>query len=107
MEDLTLTIPAMWADHHVLNVRETLAALEGVDSVNASALQRQVRITFDPGSTSLEAIARSLEVAGYPVGDFHDGNESPRNKPAWASNGLRVTVTNPVDLAMSGDYRKY
>ena len=27
--------------------------------------------------------------------------------PSWAGNGSRVTVTNPVDLAMSGDYRKY
>ena len=30
-----------------------------------------------------------------------------RAKPEWAGAGIRITRTNPVDLKMSGDHRKY
>ena len=35
MEKAQFSVPTMWADHHVLKVRETLASLPGVQDVIA------------------------------------------------------------------------
>jgi copper chaperone CopZ len=107
MQQLDLTIQALWADHHVVALRDTLTALPGVDSVNASAMERRVHIEYDPAQTTPDAIAESLTAAGYAPGALDAADAALQNKPAWATGGLRVTVTNPVDQAMSGDYRKY
>ena len=36
MEQLVVTVPEMWADHHVLKVRDALARLPGVTSIVAT-----------------------------------------------------------------------
>jgi copper chaperone CopZ len=107
MERLTFTIPALWADHHVLAVRDVLGAMPGVSGVEASAMKRQVSLEFDPTATSADAIAQGLSAAGYAPGDLPEAGQVPRRKPAWAASGYRVAVTNQADLTMSGDFRKY
>ena len=107
MEKLSLTVPGMWADHHVLKVREVLCALEGVQEVEARALPRTVTVGFDPSRASAASLTRELEAAGYVPGEIVEPDLDQKNKPEWASNGSRVTFTNELDLAMSGDYRKY
>ena len=107
MDRATYTIPAMWADHHVLAVREALGALPGVSNVVASAMDKQVTLDFDSKKTSADDIAKGLAAAGYEPGELQHAGAAPRNKIAWASCGYRVTVTNMADLAMSGDHRKY
>ncbi len=105
MEELVAVVPDLWADHHVLRVREALRDLPGVEQVDASARDLTVRVAFDPVQTGSEAIVEALSTAGYPPGEPADA-EAHKTKEAW-SGGPRVTVTNPADLSMSGDYRKY
>ena len=107
MEELTLAVPSMWADHHVVSVRELLGQDDGVADVVASARDTTVRVTFDHARTNADQIAARLVEAGYPTGEQADEATPPTNKPAWATAGVRVTATDPVDLAMSGDHRKY
>ncbi|HMK92279.1 MAG TPA: hypothetical protein VK576_04710 [Thermoleophilia bacterium] len=107
MEELALVLPAMWADHHVLAVRDVLSALPGVGHVDASARDFGLRVAFDPAATDAAAITAALTGAGYRPGDLPAGGEPQRDKPAWASAGSRTTTTNQADLAMSGDHRKY
>lgn len=108
MEEVVLTIPSLWADHHILAVRDALCPLEGVETVDASALSRRATVTYDPARVTPEQMVASLDQAGYAVGDAAGGAPDVADEaPPWAGNGSRVTVTNPVDLAMSGDYRKY
>jgi copper chaperone CopZ len=108
VEEVALTIPSLWADHHVLAVRDVLCPLEGVETVAASALNRRVTVAHDPARVTPGQIVASLAQAGYAVGDDAAGaTDVAAEPPTWAGNGSRVTVTNPVDLAMSGDYRKY
>ena len=107
MEEMSLTVPGMWADHHVLKVREVLRTIDGVEEVKAQALPRTVTVGFDPARTSAAAVANALAAAGYAAGDMVESADRPKNKPEWASNGSRVTLTNELDIAMSGDYRKY
>jgi len=105
MDELVAVVPDMWADHHVLTVRQALSDLPGVAEVTASARDLTVRVAYDPQATGEEAIVVALTAAGYPPGEPAAG-ETRKDKPAWAT-APRVTGTNATDLAMSGDYRKY
>lgn len=107
MEKASFTIPALWADHHVLAVRDVLAQAPGVSNVVASAMNKSVALDFDPAVTSPEAISKALAAAGYMPGGLPHAGEAPRKKAEWDASGYRVTVTNMADLAMSGDFRKY
>lgn len=105
MDEVVVKLPDLWADHHVLRVREALARAPGVAAVEASAKDYEVRVAFDPGATSPEAVVATLAAAGYQAGES-PVDETRTDKPAWAT-APRVTGTNATDLAMSGDYRKY
>ncbi len=67
MEKVTLNIPTLWADHHVLAVRQALGQVKGVAEVTASALYQDVLIQYDPAAVTPEALADALAQAGYPV----------------------------------------
>jgi copper chaperone CopZ len=112
VEETVLTIPRLWADHHTLAVRGAILSLEGIEQLEVSALHHTATVAYDPARTSAEAIVAALSDAGYAIGDVTD--DAPVGKElaadaarAWAASGSRVTATNPVDLAMSGDHRKY
>ena len=107
MEELTLAVPDMWADHHVLAVRELLLQDTGVAQVVASARDMVVCVAYDPSLTNAEQLSTRLAAAGYAPGERAAQEAPPTNKPAWATAGIRVTATDPIDLVMSGDHRKY
>ena len=110
MKSVTLSAPAMYADHHVLKAREALLALEGVDDVYASSAWQAVIVSYDPDKTNAEAVATTLAGAGYPPDKttpiLAESAEQYKD-PAWEALGVRVTETNRMDLQMSGEFRKY
>ena len=111
MKKVVLEVPTLWADHHVLKVRDALTNLEGVDGVYASSAWKQVLVSYDSAETDLATIEKTLAEAGYPVGE----GEVPmlvlpsdmRRDPQWEVLGLRMTETNQADLEMSGEFRRY
>jgi hypothetical protein len=111
MEDLSLAVPGLWADHHVLAVLDLLRGEQGVADVAASALHGTLRLRYDPELTDAGRITARLEDAGYGVGEAPP-QSAPQDVKAsdgvtgWAT-GLRVVTTDPADLSMSGDHRKY
>jgi excisionase family DNA binding protein len=116
MENALLSVPAMYADHHVIAVRNAIKAMPGVADVWASSAWRQVQVTYDPALLSPQDISRALEQAGYPAGEgqFGEGEAlvAPTpglstKDPAWDALGARVTETNQADLTMSGEFRRY
>lgn len=108
-ESIVLTIPRMYADHHVQRVRESLLAIEGVREVRASSMDRQVEVTFEPGEVSAAAIDAALSQAGYVQEGAEEALETavPGDGSAWRRGTARVTRTNPADARMAGDFRKY
>ena len=62
---LTLELPAMYADHHVLEVRRLLLALLGVQDVYASSAFRVAEVTYDPTKINDLEIQIKLDEAGY------------------------------------------
>jgi len=107
MEKLAVTLPALWADHHVLAARAALADVPGVGAIEASARDFTLRVEFEPAAASADGILAALAAAGYVPGDPPQAGDGERRKPEWTASGSRTTTTNPVDAAMSGDYRKY
>ena len=109
MEKITLTIPAMYADHHVTNVKRLLAPLPGVENVIASSAFKEVTIEFDATKTSRNALVKVLTDAGYAPGTDQVLERSPfaTPDPAWEKLGVRATTTSPVDNQLSGEFRKY
>ncbi|MDH7484789.1 MAG: heavy-metal-associated domain-containing protein [Anaerolineae bacterium] len=110
MEKVILDVPTLWADHHVLRVREALFQLEGIQDVYASSAWRQVLVTYDGGKIDQTAVEKALAEAGYPVGEGEvpELAQPTRNRkdPQW-EEALRMTATNRVDLEMSGEFRRY
>lgn len=65
MEKLTLELPALYGDHHVIEVRRLLLEMSGVEDVYASSCFHVVEITYDPGKVSADALTARLGEAGY------------------------------------------
>jgi excisionase family DNA binding protein len=113
MENVLFDVPAMYADHHVIAVRQALLSVAGVEDVWASSAWQQVQVTYNPATVSPADLGRALEQAGYPVGDgLLPQSPAPATGPhakdlAWDALGVRVTRTNQADLAMSGEFRRY
>jgi len=111
MEKVMLDVPALWADHHVLRVRDVLVGLGGVESVYASAAWKQVLVTFDPDQVNPAEIEQCLADAGYPVGEGGPPilvqSDAIQRDPQWGVLGFRATETNRADLELSGEFRRY
>ncbi len=110
MKDLVVEVPSMYADHHVLRVREALLATPGVTEVVAGAARRRVLIRFDETVTSPEVLRATLRAGGYPpdqsvsLGDF---TERHKDGSTWHTVIQRSTVTERRDREMAGDFRRY
>ena len=76
MEVITLELPAMYGDHHVIEVRRLLMEIPGVDDVYASSGFRAAEITYDPEKVNAEDIQGKLNKAGY-IGELPIPEEIP------------------------------
>lgn len=65
MEKLTINLPAMYGDHHVVEVRRILQELPGVDEIYASSAFQLLEVTYDPTKVNDQAMLLALESAGY------------------------------------------
>jgi copper chaperone CopZ len=110
MEKATFNVPAMWADHHVLAVREALVQVGGVEEVIASSLYKDVLVKYDPSAVTSDALAAALTEAGFAIAatpEFPAQPERINDSSDWFQFQERKTVTDERDLQMSGDHRKY
>ncbi len=65
MEKVSIELPTMYGDHHVVEVRRILFGIAGVEEVYASSGFQMVEINYDQEQTSPEAIKAALANAGY------------------------------------------
>jgi copper chaperone CopZ len=72
---VTFDTPALYGDHHVVEVRRILQALPGVDDVYASSAFRIVEVTFDDGKIQEAQLGQALSDAGY-LGEMFMPQES-------------------------------
>jgi copper chaperone CopZ len=69
MEKKTFELPAMYADHHVVEVRRLLMETPGIEDVYASSAFQVAEASYNPDVVSETEIAEKLETAGY-LGEF-------------------------------------
>ena len=65
MQIASFPAPALYGDHHALEVRRILLSLPGVSEVYASSCFHMIEATYDPAQVSPEEIASTLKKAGY------------------------------------------
>ena len=65
MQKVTYETPALYGDHHVIEVRRILLELQGVVEVYASSAFQIIEITYDPEKINDLEIAVKLDAAGY------------------------------------------
>lgn len=99
METLTLDLPAMYGDHHVIEVRRILLGLPGVEAVNASSCFRAVEVTYQPSQIDADAITARLNEAGY-LGELTLPFES--GEAATSSNGQPVYFRHTAAYQQTG-----
>ena len=87
MEKLTLDLPAMYGDHHVVEVRRILLELPGIEDVYASSSFRAAEISFDPAKIEPDTIKAKLDEVGY-IGELPIPEET--NVPATEDNGKKA-----------------
>ncbi|NLD45363.1 MAG: heavy-metal-associated domain-containing protein [Chloroflexi bacterium] len=110
MKEEIIALPAMYADHHVLSVRQALLNLPGVNAVWASAARRSVKVRYDEASLASGALYEALEAAGYPPGRpvaLAELPERHKDGSAWHTILGRATRTEMKDREMAGDFRRY
>jgi copper chaperone CopZ len=110
MKRLVVGVPGMWADHHVLQVREALLGTKGVTDVTASAARRTVAVQFDEAALSADGIREALASAGYPPDQAPEMIQFPKRHEegsAWYGVLDRKTTTERKDREMAGDFRRY
>lgn len=99
MTSVIIDVPAMYADHHVVEVRRILADVPGVCDVYASSAFQVVEIDFDPEHTSAEDLRRRLDEAGYltplPV-PTESGEPATGGAPADGSYRRRTASDAPT-----------
>jgi copper chaperone CopZ len=110
MESVIFSVPKMYADHHVLAIREAILSLGGVMEVTASSVSKMVQVRYDPDAVTPTAIEEGLRGAGYGPGEdceLHKEPEAKVDEFPWFKSIWGVTQTNILEREMSGDFRKY
>ena len=69
MASLSLELPTMFGDHHVIEVRRILLEFDGVSDVYASSGFGVVELEYNSKKTPKKDLVGALEKAGY-MGDF-------------------------------------
>jgi len=65
MKTTTFDVPALYGDHHVLEVRRVLSEMPGIENIYASSAFRAIEVTFDPDKVSEQDIRGKLDEMGY------------------------------------------
>ena len=74
MASLSLELPSMYGDHHVIEVRRILLELDGVTEVYASSGFQAVEVEYNSKKTPKKDLVAALESAGY-TSDFNISQE--------------------------------
>jgi len=107
METKSIELPAMYGDHHVIEVRRILLGLDGVEDVYASSAFRVVEVSYDPDKISLEEINARLDESGYlgelpvPVERLPAEEAEDQKAPYFRHTAIYENVQEVVSFAQS------
>ncbi len=111
METKTFETPALYADHHVTEVRRILLELEGVVDVYASSAFQTIEVTYDESRINDLQIAMKLDEAGYlgewtvPIEMGTAPEQGDGQKPFFRHTATYETVKHTVTFAQRVSYQ--
>ncbi len=92
MDKVDFTLPFLFADHHVTEVRRILLKVPGVVDVYASSAFQTVEVTFDNAQITAADIQKTLDDAGY-LSPLPSPTEDASDHPA---RSRRLSGDDPV-----------
>jgi len=99
MKCLTLELPAMYADHHVTEVKRILAELPGIGTIYASSAFQTVEIEYDESLTGRTDIEGVLDAAGYLSGlAIPNETREPSERPFFRHTAAAIQVGKAVNF---------
>ena len=112
MKTKTFETPALYADHHVTEVRRILMEIPGVEEVYASSAFQIVEVTYDESKINDLEIAIKLDQAGY-LGEWTVPVETGATtlqaaegqKPFFRHTTTYETTKQTVSFAQKVNYR--
>ncbi len=108
METKTFEVPALYADHHVTEVRKILLEMEGVMNVYASSAFQVVEVTYDEKKINDLEIAVKLDEAGYlgewtiPIEMGTAAQQGDGQKPFFRHTATYETIKTYDELRTNG-----
>ncbi len=111
METKTFDAPALYADHHVTEVRRILLELEGVTDVYASSAFQIVEVTYDEKKINDLQIAVKLDEAGYlgewtiPIELGTAAQQGDGSKPYFRHTATYETIKHTVSFGQRVNYQ--
>ena len=66
-QTVTLSVPGMTCAACPFTVKKALTKVDGVTKAEVSYADREAIVTFDDAKTSVEALTKATENAGYPA----------------------------------------
>lgn len=66
-QTVTLSVPGMTCAACPFTVKKALTKVDGVAGADVSYDDREAIVTFDDAKTSVEALTKAIENAGYPA----------------------------------------
>ena len=111
METKTFEVPALYADHHVTEVRRILLELEGVSDVYASSAFQIVEVTYDETKINDLEIAVKLDEAGYlgewtvPIEMGTAPQQGDEQKPFFRHTTTYETIKHTVSFGQTVAYQ--
>jgi copper chaperone CopZ len=111
METKTFEVPALYADHHVTEVRKILLELEGVTNVYASSAFQIVEVTYDETKINDLQIAIKLDEAGYlgewtiPIELEAAAQQGDGQKPFFRHSTSYETTKQTVSFGQTVSYQ--
>ena len=91
MDTLTLDLPMMFGDHHVIEIRRILLEMSGIENVYASSSFQVVEVTYDPAQLGEDEIKSKLDEAGY-LGDLETPVETGESPITQGADYFRHTT---------------
>lgn len=111
METKTFQMPALYADHHVTEVRRILFELEGVTDVYASSAFQTVEVTYDEKKINDLEISVKLDQAGYlgewtiPIELGTAAQQGDGQKPYFRHTATYETIKHTVSFGQKVSYK--
>ena len=98
MKKTTFETPMLFGDHHVVEIRNLILDVKGVNDVYASSNFRVVEVDYDESQVTQEQLQAVIEESGYAyqlvlpveIGVSNEEDENP--KPFFRTTAERVTA---------------